>query len=161
LLRLLAGFVAAASGGLSWDGRPVPPSAPEHRARLHFVGHADPVKPLLSVAENVGFANALAGGASGASEIAAALDGFGLGGLAATPGRFLSAGQKRRTNLARLIAGTRPLWLLDEPGVGLDRANRARLEAAIDRHRGQGGICILATHGDVAAREPLVLDFGG
>lgn len=157
LLRLLAGFLAATAGRLSWDGAAVAPATPDHRAQLHFVGHADPVKPLLSVAENVRFACAL-GGAEGGT-VDAALGWFGLDELAATPARFLSAGQKRRTNLARLLAGERRLWLLDEPGVGLDRANRARLEAAIARHRGQGGICIIATHGDVAVQDPLVLEF--
>jgi heme exporter protein A len=158
LLRLLAGFLRPAAGSLCWNGEPVPAAAPEHRARLHFVGHADPVKPLLSVAENVRFAGALAGGPAAVAE---ALEGFALETLAATPGRFLSSGQKRRTTLARLLASPRPLWLLDEPGVGLDRANRARLEAAIARHRAAGGICVLATHGDVAVRDAYVLDFGG
>lgn len=157
LLRLLAGFVRPSAGALAWDGAATPPDAAEHRARLHFVGHADPVKSPLSVEENLRFAAALAG-AGGAAAVASALDGMGLGGLAASPARFLSAGQKRRANLARLLAATRPLWLLDEPGVGLDRASRGRLEGAIARHRAGGGICVLATHGDVAVAEPLVLD---
>lgn len=157
LLRLLAGFVDAAAGHLAWDGAPVPATAPEHKARLHFVGHVDPVKPLLTVAENVRFAAAL----SGAEAVATgpALAGFDLLRLADTPARFLSAGQKRRTNLARLLAAGRPLWLLDEPGVGLDAASRGRLEGAIEAHRAAGGSCVLATHGDVAVRDPLVLEF--
>lgn len=157
LLRLLAGFLRPAAGSLRWGGEPTPPSSPEHRARLHFVGHADPVKPLLSVAENVAFASAVAGG-NGA--VQPALGHFSLSDLARTPARFLSSGQKRRTTLARLLASPRPLWLLDEPGVGLDRANRDRLEQAIACHRAGGGICILATHGDVAVRDALILDFG-
>ena len=159
LLRLLAGFVRPAAGQLAWDGLAMAPDAPEHRARLHFLGHADPIKPLLSVGENVGFAGALAG--AGRAATADALAGMRLEALAATPGRFLSAGQKRRTNLARLLLGDRPLWLLDEPGVGLDRASRARLEQAIAAHRARGGICVLATHGDVAVADALVLDFPG
>jgi heme exporter protein A len=157
LLRLLAGFLRPAAGSLAWDGAPLPPSSPEHRARLHFVGHADPVKPLLSVFENVGFASAMAG--NGSAEVAGALRRFALDELAATPARFLSSGQKRRTTLARLLASPRPLWLLDEPGVGLDRANRDRLEQAIREHRAAGGLCILATHGDVAVEDAYVLDF--
>lgn len=157
LLRLLAGFLRPAAGQLSWAGEAVSASAPEHRVRLHFISHADPVKPLLTVEENIRFAGALAGGTTA---LASALPGFALDALAATPARFLSSGQKRRTNLARLLASPRPLWLLDEPGVGLDRANRVRLEAAIAGHRAGGGICILATHGDVAVPDALVLDFG-
>lgn len=156
LLRLLAGFLRPTAGWLSWDGVPFAAVAPEHRARLHFVGHADPVKPLLTVAENVRFAAALGGGPAA---VAAGLAGFALDDLAATPARFLSAGQKRRTTLARLLANPRPLWLLDEPGVGLDRANRTRLEAAIAAHRAEGGLCVLATHGDVAVRDAYILDF--
>jgi heme exporter protein A len=159
LLRLLAGFVDLAAGELAWDGAAMPASAAEHRAKLHFVGHTDPVKPLLSVTENLRFAAALGGGA--ACDLRPALASFDLERLAATPARLLSAGQKRRTNLARLLASERPLWLLDEPGVGLDAASRARLEAEIERHRQGGGICVLATHGDVAVRRPLVLDFAG
>jgi heme exporter protein A len=158
LLRLLAGFLRPSAGGLAWDGAPAAADSPEHRGRLHFVGHADPLKPLLSVAENLRFAADLAGAGAG---LEAALAGFGLEALAATPARFLSSGQRRRANLARLLAGARPLWLLDEPGVGLDAANRARLEAAIDGHRVAGGLCLIATHGDVAVRDAYVLDFGG
>jgi heme exporter protein A len=157
LLRLLAGFLRPVAGSLRWGEEELSPSAPEHRARLHFVGHADPVKPLLSVEENVRFASEVVGGAAAVDE---ALRHFALTELAATPARFLSSGQKRRTTLARLLASPRHLWLLDEPGVGLDRANRGRLEEAIARHRAQGGIAILATHGDVAVRDAYVLEFG-
>jgi heme exporter protein A len=157
LLRLLAGFLRATAGRLSWGEEQITAAAaPEHRARLHLVGHADPVKPLLSVAENVRFAGALAGNAA---PVGAALRAFGLEDLAGTPARFLSAGQKRRTTLARLLASPRPLWLLDEPGVGLDRASRAGLEEAIAAHRVAGGICVVATHGDVALRDAYALDF--
>ena len=125
---------------------------------LSFAGHADPLNPLLSVAENLAFAAGLAGGAA---DVAPALARFRLESLAATPARFLSAGQRRRANLARLLATPRPLWLLDEPGVGLDAASRARLEEAIARHRAAGGICLLASHGDVSVGDAYVLDFPG
>lgn len=157
LLRLLAGFLAPVTGRMSWGGEVVAANAAEHRARLQFVGHADPVKPLLSVAENVAFMCAMA---DGSNSIHAALRHFDLERLRDSPARYLSSGQKRRTNLARLLANPRPLWLLDEPGVGLDQANRARLEAAIADHRARGGICILASHGDVALADPYILDFG-
>lgn len=159
LLRLLAGFLRPVEGCLAWGNEAIAADSPEHRARFHFIGHADPVKPLLSVAENLSFAAALAGGAAGPLD--SALARFDLGRLARTPARFLSSGQKRRSNLARLLASTRPLWLLDEPGVGLDVANRTRLEDCIMSHRATGGICILATHGDVVVRDAYVLDFSG
>jgi heme exporter protein A len=156
LLRLLAGFLAPAAGRLAWAGARIADDLAAHRARLHYVGHLDAVKSLLTVRENLGFAAALGGTGEGGLE--AALEGFDLGALAEVPARHLSAGQKRRLALARLLAGARPLWLLDEPGVGLDAANRARLEAALAAHRAAGGLAVLATHGDVAVEDALLLE---
>ncbi len=159
LIRLIAGFLPPAMGHVSWGGHNVRSSLAEHRARLHYVGHADGIKNLLSVRENLAFTCTLNGAAGDALD--QALQTFDLEPLIDTPGRFLSSGQRRRLSLARLIAGDRPLWLLDEPGVGLDAANRSRLETAIDRHRTGGGIAILATHGDVEVDNTLVLEMSG
>jgi heme exporter protein A len=156
LLRILAGFLRPLDGRLLWANEEVFADVSEHRQRLHYVGHADAVKPVLSVAENLRLVAALI---DGTHDLGPALEAFDLVHLADSPGRFLSSGQRRRLALARLAVASRPLWLLDEPGVGLDRANRARLEALIDAHRGAGGLCIIATHGDVVVRSPLVLDF--
>jgi heme exporter protein A len=156
LLRLLAGFLAPADGRLAWAGGAIEDDLAAHRARLHYVGHADAVKSLLTVRENLAFAAALAGAPAGGLEVA--LAGFDLEALADVPARYLSAGQKRRLALARLRAGERPLWLLDEPGVGLDAANRARLERALAEHRAAGGLAVLATHGDVAVEDALLLE---
>jgi heme exporter protein A len=158
LLRLLAGFLAPAGGQLAWDGAPLADDPAAHRRRLHYIGHADALKGALSARENLTFAAALNGSASG--RIEDALAGFDLLALADLPVRYLSAGQKRRLALARLLAGERPLWLLDEPGVGLDTANRARLEQALAAHRQAGGLAVLATHGDVAVEDGLVLELG-
>ena len=155
LLRLIAGLLPPAEGSVAWQGMPI---GAEHRTRLHYIAHADALKPALSACESLTFAAALAGGTT---QIHSALAAFDLVHLAALPTRFLSAGQRRRAALARLLASPRPLWLLDEPGVGLDRASRDRLELAIDSHRAGGGIVVVATHGDVAVRSPLVLDFPG
>ncbi len=159
LIRLMAGFLTPAMGEISWAGQDIRSNLVDHRARLHYVGHADGIKNLLNVRENLAFTCSLNGAAGDA--LNRALEAFDLGSLADTPGRFLSSGQRRRLSLARLVAGDRPLWLLDEPGVGLDAANRNRLEAAIDRHRAGGGIAILATHGDVEVDNTLVLEMAG
>jgi heme exporter protein A len=156
LLRLLAGFLEPAAGTLAWAGAPIADDLAAHRARLHHVGHADAVKAPLTVRENLAFASALSGAAD--DGLAEALAGFDLARLAEVPARYLSAGQRRRLALARLLAIPRPLWLLDEPGVGLDAANRARLEQAIAGHRAEGGIVVLATHGDVAVEDALLLE---
>ena len=158
LLRLLAGFLPPAAGRLAWAGAPVDQDLAAHRARLHYVGHADAVKSALTARENLAFAATLAGAPAGALE--AALAGFDLLPLEDLPARYLSAGQKRRLALARLLASERPLWLLDEPGVGLDAANRSHLEQALAAHRATGGLAVLATHGDVAVPDASVLEFG-
>ncbi len=159
LLRLLAGFLTPAAGDLAWAGQPIGGDLSAQRARLHYVGHADAIKGLLSVRENLSFALAVTGAPAGAVD--RALDGFDLLALADTPARLLSAGQRRRLALARLLASERPLWLLDEPGVGLDAANRRRLEGAVAGHRDAGGITVLATHGDIAVPDALILEMAG
>ena len=159
LLRVLAGFLTPAFGEIRWAGSNIRSHLPEHRARLHYVGHADGIKALLSVKENLAFTCALNGAANGALD--RALVTFDLQGLVDTPGRFLSSGQRRRLSLARLVAGQRPIWLLDEPGVGLDASSRRRLEQAIDDHRQGGGIAVLATHGDVQVTDTRILELTG
>jgi heme exporter protein A len=159
LLRLLAGFLRPAAGRLAWAGQPVSDNLPAYRARLHYVGHANAIKGVLSVRENLAFASRIRGQATGS--IDAALVTFDLAGLAEGPARHLSAGQQRRLALARLLAAPRDLWLLDEPAVGLDGASRARLEQAVTSHRADGGVAVIATHGDVAVDRPLILELPG
>lgn len=159
LLRVMAGLLPAAKGRLEWDGADISHDGGEHGARLQFVGHLDAVKPVLSVAENLRFWAALLGGGAGV-DIGAALDALEIGGLADVPGRFLSAGQKRRANLARLGLGFHPLWLLDEPTTALDVASIRLLDAMIKRHRDAGGIVVLSTHADIRAEGAKTLDLG-
>ncbi len=156
LLRLMAGLLKPAGGELLWEGRPIAQEPEAHAARLHYLGHLDAVKPVLSVAENLSFWAALrgSGGRPPAAAFAAALDSFGLTELAAVPGRLLSAGQRRRLALARLVAAPAELWLLDEPSVGLDHASVGRLAAAIARHRAGGGRVVVATHTALDLGEP-------
>lgn len=159
LIRLLAGFLTPVLGEIRWAGDDIRSSLADYRARLHYVGHADGIKTLLSVRENLAFTCALNSAGNGALD--RALETFNLQSLGDTPGRFLSSGQRRRLSLARLVAGDRPIWLLDEPGVGLDAASRTRLEHAIDGHRAKGGITVLATHGDVQVTNTRLLELAG
>ncbi len=158
LLRLLAGFLRPASGSLTHAGRDVFADLPHWRTQLHLIGYQDGLKPGLTVLENLAATTAILGGDSALIEDA--LASFGLSDLAGTAARFLSSGQRRRTALARLVAVRRPIWLLDEPGTGLDARNRDRLESLIGGHRAAGGIVIAASHGDVALHAPHVLDLG-
>ncbi len=156
LLRLMAGLTPPAAGMLLWDGAPVTDDPARHRARLHFIGHADALKPVLTVEETLTFWSGMRGG--GAPR--AALVRFRLGPLAATPCRFLSAGQRRRLALARLVASPAPLWLLDEPLTGLDEEAVEDLGAAIAAHRAAGGCVALSTHAPLALAGAATLALG-
>jgi heme exporter protein A len=142
LLRLMAGLTPPEAGLLAWDGTAVAGDPAAHRARLHFIGHQEAVKPVLTVAEQLAFWSGMRGG----GDVAAALARFRLSALAEWPCRVLSAGQRRRLALARLVATPAPLWLLDEPTTGLDSDAVADLLEAIAAHRAAGGRVALSTH---------------
>jgi heme exporter protein A len=145
-------------GRLSWNGDPIDKDVEAHGARTRYLGHQDAIKPVLSLRENVAFWARLYG--AGEDHVESALDAFGLAALSEVPGRMLSAGQKRRTNLARLLAAPAPLWLLDEPTTALDKQSIGILEARMADHRSRGGMVVLSTHQDVAlpAAKILTLD---
>lgn len=141
LLRLLAGLVRPFAGRLLWGAEDALADLPTHAARVAYVGHLDAVKPALTVAENLHFAARLAGGT-----VEDALTPLALGELAELPARMLSAGQKRRLALSRLALSRAPLWLLDEPTLGLDLASVARFGTLLAAHRAEGGLVVAATH---------------
>jgi heme exporter protein A len=141
LLRLLAGLLRPAAGTLTWDGADALADLPEHAMRVAYVGHQDAVKPALTAAENLCFAARLGGGV-----VRDALAAVGLAELAELPARVLSAGQRRRLALARLALGRAPLWLLDEPTLGLDAASVERFGGMLQVHRAGGGMVVAATH---------------
>jgi heme exporter protein A len=146
LLRAIAGLVRLAAGRLTLHGGDAEMSVGE---QAHYLGHLDAVKPGLSVLENIRFWTAYFGGQEPLKRAKAALDAVELGALAALPAAYLSAGQRRRLSLARLVAVPRPLWLLDEPTTALDVAAQARLAGLMRDHLAGGGIIVTATHGDV------------
>jgi len=135
LLRVLAGLKRVDAGRVLFDGDE------DYAGRVAFLGHQDAVKPGLTAVENLAFAARMGGG-----DIALALEGVGLGALGALPARMLSAGQKRRLALARLALSGAPLWLLDEPTLGLDSAAVERFGAVLAGHRAGGGVVVAATH---------------
>lgn len=149
LLRMLAGLLRPVAGQLSWNGEAISEDREAHSGRLHYVGHHDAVKPLLSVWENLRFWARLHDPGSGDDPVREALERFDMLRLAEVPGKLLSAGQKRRLSLSRLLAAPAPLWLLDEPTVALDRASVKRLEAVIAEHRARGGMAVLSTHAEI------------
>ena len=141
LLRLLAGLLPAAEGALLWQGEPALADRAEHAKRLRYLSHQDALKPALTARENLLFFARLWGG-----DTEAALAALDLLPLADLPVRVLSSGQKRRLALARLALAPAPLWLLDEPTVGLDAASVERLGGLLARHRAAGGMVLAATH---------------
>ena len=142
LLRLAAGLLRPSAGRIDLAG-----GAPESTIseQAHYLGHLDPLKPSLTVAENLSFWVRYLGGDVAA--LPGSLTPLGLGELSDLPAAYLSAGQRRRLSLARLIAVPRPIWLLDEPTSALDAAGQERLAALMRDHLAGGGLIMAATHG--------------
>jgi heme exporter protein A len=149
LLRLVAGLVPADEGSLVLEGGDGEAAIGE---QAHYCGHQDAFKPSLTVAENLAFWTSFLGGSG---ETRPALARLGLDHLADLPAGYLSAGQRRRLALTRLLTVPRPLWLLDEPTAALDAASQKLLAAIMAEHVAGGGILIAATHMPlgIAARE--------
>lgn len=144
LLRAIAGFLPAASGSVELKGGSDENTLGEV---CHYVGHLNGIKASFTVAENLEFwAEYLGGTSDSADRVQTALAAFQLTPLAGIPVAYLSAGQKRRAGLARLMAAERPVWLLDEPTASLDTESSRLLVTAVNAHTSQGGIAICATH---------------
>jgi heme exporter protein A len=160
LLRLIAGLIRPARGRIVLEGGDADLSIGE---QSHYLGHLDALKFSLTVAENLAFWRDFLGGRK---EIDALLRQVGLDGLAHLPAGYLSAGQRRRLGLARLLATERPIWLLDEPSASLDTAGQELLARMMESHVEQGRIIAMATHGQLGpgpvkelrlgARRPVV-----
>ena len=153
LLRLMAGLLRPEAGTMTWGGEETREDPDAHGARLHYNGHSNALKPALSVRENLSFWSSLREPPQGLAEgfgagfgVEVGLQRFEIAHLAELPARFLSAGQRRRLALARLLAAPAPLWLLDEPANALDAHSTEILADVIGEHRAQGGSVVLATH---------------
>lgn len=163
LLRLAAGYLAPSVGEIRRDGTPIADDLQQHRASLHYIGHLDAMKPALSVAENLtfwGHALTAKAGTLPRPSVGQALDRMGLAGLADIPARYLSAGQRRRLALARLVASPRPLWLLDEPTASLDAAGMETVLDLVSDHRSGGGMVLAAVHGPFAVDDAVTVRLG-
>jgi heme exporter protein A len=159
LIRAVAGFLGLASGSLRFEGGKADTPIAEH---CHYVGHLNGVKAKQTVAENLTFwAEYLGGGRVDATRVGAALEAFGLTPLATIAAGYLSAGQKRRVGLARLLVADRPIWLLDEPTVSLDVASTGILAKLIQEHVASGGLVLAATHIPLGLAAIQELKLGG
>ena len=155
LLRLVAGLVRPDAGRLEFEGGDPELTVGEH---VHSLGHQDALKSSLSVRENLAFWAQFLGGGPAKGE--AALVAVGLDGLARLPASYLSAGQRRRLSLARLIAVERPIWLLDEPTTALDTLGQAMLAELMRVHLASSGLILAAAHGPIGLDESKELRLG-
>jgi heme exporter protein A len=144
LLRTVAGLLRLTRGRLDLEGGDPELSIAE---QAHYLGHQDALKPALSVGENLAFWAGFFGARM--PDLHDALDAVGLAALAGLPAAYLSAGQRRRLSIARLIAVKRPIWLLDEPTSTLDISAQDRLAGLMQAHLATGGLILAATHGPI------------
>jgi len=142
LLRALAGLLRPMAGQISLS----PKMNLTLAEAVHYVGHADALKNVLTLAENLVFWSSMLATGAGKTEIGETLQYFGLKGVADLPAAYLSAGQRRRAALARLLVSPRPIWLLDEPLTALDLASQDLLRNAMREHLKGGGLIVAATH---------------
>jgi heme exporter protein A len=150
LLRLVAGLLTLSGGSIGLDGGDGELTLAE---QAHYLGHRDALKPSLSVIENLSFWRDFLGGE--VFDATAGLAAVGLDHAAHLPAAYLSAGQRRRLSIARLLAVRRPIWLLDEPTSALDAAGQTMFASLMRDHLKRGGLIVTATHAPlgIAANE--------
>ena len=155
LIRCIAGLLKPSAGQIRLEG-----AQPERTLgeECHYVGHLNGVKASLTVEENATFWSRYLGGAS--EQIEPALATFGLVAARDIPAAYLSAGQRRRLALARLLLAARPVWLLDEPAVSLDQAAQQVLTTVVDAHLATGGLVVAATHAPLGFARSRELQLG-
>jgi heme exporter protein A len=154
LLRMITGLVRVAAGRLALTGGAEDLPLAE---QTHYLGHQDALKPSLTVEENLDFWARYLGTGDGAP---AALAAVGLDTVAQLPAGYLSAGQRQRLSIARLVAIKRPIWLLDEPTSALDRAAQERLADLMRGHLTGGGLIVAAAHGPIGLERARELQLG-
>jgi heme exporter protein A len=157
LLRVIAGLIRPSQGRLTLEGGDPELTIGE---QSHYLGHQDALKPALSVRENLDFWAEFFGAGEASPKELSALATVGLDGLARLPAAYLSAGQRRRLSLARMVAVARPIWLLDEPTSALDAAAQAMLVDLMRAHRAGGGLILAATHGPIGLEGAQELKLG-
>ena len=154
LLRIVAQFLKPAAGRLLWQGTEISEDPDAYLKSFEYIGHQDALKSALSPRENLQFWMQY----RGSNGLTAALAALELNEIADYPARNLSAGQKKRSNLARLIACPSPLWILDEPISSLDAHHIDLFRNLLKTHIENGGLALLATHQDIKLGNERVLD---
>ena len=149
LLRVIAGLLTPEQGTVEWGGRETRTQRDAWCASFSYLGHSDGLKAELTARENLAFDAGLRRRLRD-GEIDEALDGVGLAAAQDQPAGFLSAGQRRRLAIARVLLAATPLWILDEPYTNLDRDGAALVSIVIGRHLDAGGAALIAAHQPLA-----------
>lgn len=153
LLRIVCGLLPAESGVVEWHGRPMRGASDEFHTEMAYLGHLNSLKADLTARENLRFLAGLRQDLA-PSDVDGALDRVGILSRGDLPARSLSAGQKRRLALARLLLADATLWVLDEPVTNLDTAGIELVEALVREHIGDGGLALAAAHQRLLDDEP-------
>ncbi len=148
LLRILTGLRLADDGEVLWRGEPIDRLAGDYYEQVNYVGHHDGVKNELSCLENLRLARAM--GVPSALDLDEVLDRVNLYAYGETEAGSLSAGQRRRLALARLLATEASLWILDEPFTSLDKASMALFSTVFEQHLQGGGVVVMTSHHDIS-----------
>jgi heme exporter protein A len=148
LLRVVSGLLRPEKGSVAWCGRAIAASAAEYQSALAYASHEPALKSDLTALENLRFSVGLKRPVS-AAELRSSLERTGVGTCADLPARVLSAGQRRRVAMARVLAFRADLWLLDEPFTNLDGSGSSLLSALLAEHVGQGGVALVVAHHDL------------
>lgn len=160
LLRVLAGLVAPQEGSVSWRQQPISANREQWHRDLLYLGHQAALKEELSPLENLTYGLGLEGYPAEAEHLIQSLRRFGLRDREHLPVRYLSAGQRRRVLLTRLLVRPAELWILDEPFTALDVQATAYLATVIEAHLDRGGSAVLTSHQTLGLRPGLVVNLG-
>ncbi len=155
LLRIICGLLPAAYGEVQLE---IGAEMLKASSLIHYLGHQNAMKPALSVRENLDFWQKFHG--EKALEIEDALEAVGLPDIDHLPFGYLSTGQKRRVSIAKLLMSDRPIWVVDEPTAGLDRASEKRFAELMGEKLEDGGIIVAATHIPLGLAQVMSVDIG-
>ncbi len=150
LLRILAGLSRPSAGAVYWDGRNILDHRSVYLSEMAYLAHHAGVKAELSAVENLKAALALSARCPPGRALPQALEKVGLAGYESAPARTLSAGQRQRIALARLLLRPASLWILDEPYTALDRGGVALMQGLLEQHLMRGGLAVMTSHQAVA-----------
>src|ERR1700675_1341134 len=148
LLRVVSGLLRPEQGSVAWRGRPITSAPTDYQNEIAYASHEPALKSDLTALENLRFMVGLKRRVT-ASELRSSLERTGVAHCADLPARVLSAGQRRRVAMARVLAFRADLWLLDEPFTNLDGSGSSLVSALLDEHVGQGGVALVVAHHDL------------